>query len=98
MGPVLAGERNTFSQPGRELLPPLLPALPPWLVRKGAASDFWFDPLGGLGVQGRVWLVLTRYQFYSLGHPGSLLDAPASPLAVPRAGLTLYVATEFVGN
>src|SRR5947209_16871163 len=47
VGPILAGKRNTFSEPGRELLQELLQSLTQPLVRKGAASYFLFEPLGG---------------------------------------------------
>jgi hypothetical protein len=69
MGPVLASKRNTFAQPGRELLQELLQSLMQPLVRKGATRYLLFDPLAGLWAQGRDWTILTRYPFYSAWAP-----------------------------
>jgi hypothetical protein len=98
VGPVLAGERNTFSEPGRELLQELLQALTQPLVRKRAASDFLFDPLGvsmfreesgwsSPSIRSACWGILVAYSMSLRTH-----------LGVPRAGLPLCVATEVVGN
>ena len=62
--PILARQRDTFSQPGRELWQQLLPALTQPLAWQGTGGESLVDSPGCLRVRERKGLLLTRKRIW----------------------------------